>query len=82
MNTMQDLEALATLALERQAEMRWEARTAALLRGEIPGRKEENAMLKRKLLVAVGFAIPAVLLIARAVAAAGGGGGPARYLFM
>ncbi|MGH2521943.1 MAG: hypothetical protein ACRDH2_05510 [Anaerolineales bacterium] len=80
-----DLELLAAVNRDQQANRLAEARLARQLHDQIPNGKEGTAMLRRKLVVAVCVIIPFVWLIVRvagvAAAAAGGGagGGPIHF---
>ncbi len=83
MNPIRDLEILAEIARERQAEMRREAWVARSLRGQSPDRRTGNTLSKWKLALALIGALLAVLLIAQLVtAAASAGGGAGHYLVM
>ncbi len=80
-----DLELLARIQREQDAELRRAAWVAQQLRGEsiLPGKKA-RAMLKWKLAAAIGALLPLILFLVRAANAAGasGGGGGLRHFFM
>ncbi len=61
--------AIEVLAREHQAELRREAETARLLRSQDPAQSVNAGRWRAKLILALGCAIPVVLLIVRAVVA-------------
>ncbi len=82
---MRQMNALADIQGERQAEMRRVARLEHELRSRLPGSPEVRAALRRRLAVALAAALLialAVALAAAAAAAAGGGGGAGFHLVM
>ena len=76
MNPIRDLDLLASIAHERQAEMRREAWIAHLLRGQNPDGKMGNTTLKRKLaLISAVLATLLVVQLFAATSSATGGAG-------
>ena len=69
MNPLRDLNILTDLARERQAQMRREARIAHASPSRNPGSKEGNAMLRRRLTLALIGALLVAVLFAQLVAA-------------
>ena len=61
--------AIEVLAREHQAELRREAETARLIRSQNPAQRLNMGWWRPKLVLALGCAIPVVLLIIRAVVA-------------
>jgi hypothetical protein len=68
-----DLDMLAAIGRERQADMRREARNLSLLREPRPSLAAPQVTWKWKMAIAVCAALPIVLVITRATTAGSGG---------